>query len=41
MRNLPNPPRQDGKRQTRADGIGECLEEGLEPTYYFSVFSSV
>ena len=33
-----SPPLQYNKHQTRADKIGKCLDEGLEPTYYFSIF---
>ena len=40
MRNL-NPPQQYRKRQTRADDIGKCKDKGLEPTYYFSIFSGI
>jgi len=38
MRNLPNPPRQYSKRQTRAQEMEKFLDEGLEPTYHFSIF---
>ena len=31
---------QYSKRQTRAQEIEKCLDEGLEPTYYFSIFSA-
>ena len=37
--NFQNPPRQYSKRQTRKDEIEKCLGEGLEPTYYFSIFN--
>ena len=40
MGNLPNPPRQYSKRQTRVDEIEKCLDEGLEPTYHFSIFKA-
>ena len=39
MRNLPNPPWQYNKRQTRVEEIEKCLDEGLEPTYHFSIFN--
>ena len=35
---FPNPSRQYSKRQTRGEEIEKCLDEGLEPTYYFSIF---
>ena len=31
--------RSHSKRQTRGEEIEKCLDEGLEPTYYFSIFS--
>ena len=39
MCSLPNPIQQYSKHQTTAEAIEECLDEGLEPTYYFSIFS--
>ena len=36
---LPNTSRQYSKRQTRGEEIEKCLDEGLEPTYYFSIFT--
>jgi len=41
-----NPSRQYSKRQTRGEEIEKCLDEGLEPTYYFrntnfDIFSSI
>ena len=39
MHNLLNPPQQFGTLQTRAEEIGKCLDEGLQPTYHFSIFS--
>ena len=36
---IPNPSRQYSKRQTRGEEIEKCLDEGLEPTYYFSIFN--
>ena len=38
MQNLPNPPRQYSKRQEREE-IEKCIDKGLEPTYYFSIFN--
>ena len=35
-----NPSRQYSKRQTRGEEIEKCLDGGLEPTYYFSIFTS-
>ena len=35
-----NPSRQYSKRQTRDEEIEKCLDEALEPTYYFSIFNS-
>ena len=35
----PNPSRQYSKRQTRGEEIEKCLDEGLEPTYHFSIFN--
>ena len=35
---FPNPSRQCSKRQTRGESIEKCLDEGLEPTYYLSIF---
>ena len=35
---FPNPSRQYSKRQTRGEEIEKCLDGGLEPTYYFSIF---
>ena len=29
------------KRQTRAEEIEKCQDEGLEPTYYLSIFKAV
>ena len=40
MCNLPDPPWQYSKHQTTADEIGKCLDEGLEPTCYSSIFSN-
>ena len=37
-RNLPYPSWQYSKRQTRGEEIEKCLEGGLEPTYYYSIF---
>ena len=39
MQNLPNHPRQYSKCQIRVGGIEKCLDEGLEPTYHFSIFT--
>lgn len=39
MHNLPNHPRQYGKRQTRAEEGQKCLDKVLETTYHFSIFS--
>ena len=39
MPNLPNTHQQYSKRQTRADQVEKCLDEGLEPTYYLSIFN--
>ena len=39
MRNLPNPSRLYSKPQTRVEEIEKCLDQGLEPTYNFSIFS--
>ena len=36
---FPNPSRQHSKQQTRGEEIEKCLDEGLEPTYYFSILS--
>ena len=41
LRLVPNPSCQYSKRQTRGEEIEKCLDEGLEPTYYFSIFNSV
>ena len=41
MHNLPNSPRQYNKHQTRVEEIEKCLDEGLEPTYCFSIFKMV
>ena len=38
MRNLPNPPWRYSKLKTRAEELEKCLNEGLEPTYYFNIF---
>ena len=38
MHNLPNPPRQYSKRQTRVEETEKCLDGGLEPIHYFSIF---
>ena len=38
MRNLSNPSQQCSKCQTRAEEIEKCLDDGLEPTNYFSIF---
>ena len=35
-----NPPQHYSKCLTRADQIGKCLDEGLEPTYYLSIFAN-
>ena len=40
MRNFPNPSCQYSKRQTRAKEMEKCLDECLEPTHYFSIFSA-
>ena len=40
MHNLPNSPQQYDKCQTKAEEIEKCLNEGLEPTYHFSIFST-
>ena len=37
---FPKPSRQYSKRQTRGEEIEKCLDGGLEPTYYFSIFRS-
>ena len=37
-KNLLNPPWKYSKHQTRAEKIQKCLDEGIEATYYFSVF---
>ena len=37
---FPNFSRQYSKRQTRCEEIEKCLDEGLEPIYYFSIFST-
>ena len=37
--NLPNPSQRYSKRQTRDKEVEMCLVEGLEPTYYFSIFN--
>ena len=34
-----NPTRLYNKRQTIADEIEKCLDEGLEPNYHFSIFN--
>ena len=31
---------QYSKGQTRGEEIEKCVDEGLEPTYYFSIFDS-
>ena len=36
---FPNPSRQYSKHQTRGEEIEKCLDEGLEPTYYLSIFN--
>ena len=36
-----NPPWQYNEHQTRADEKGKCLDEGLEPTYYFTKLVSL
>ena len=36
---FPNPFWQYSKRQTRGEEIEKCLDEGLEPTYHFSIFN--
>ena len=38
IRNLLNPSQQYSKCQTRGEEIEKCLDEGLEQTYYFSIF---
>ena len=38
MQIFQNPPWQYSKHQTRAKEIEKCLDEGLETTYYFSIF---
>ena len=35
---LPNPSQQCSKHQTRGEDIEKSLNEGLEPTYYSSIF---
>ena len=35
-----NPSRQYSKHQTRGEEIEKCLDGGLEPTYFFSIFTS-
>ena len=39
MQNLPNPPQQYSKHQTRDEEIEKCIDGGLEPTYYFRIFN--
>ena len=39
MQIFQNPPWQYSKHQTRAVEIEKCLDEGLETTYYFSIFT--
>ena len=36
---FPNPSRQYSKRQTRGREIEKCLDEPLEPSYYFIIFT--
>ena len=36
--NFPNPTRQCNECQTITEEIEKCLDEGLEQTYYFSIF---
>ena len=36
---FPIPSRQYSKRQTRGEEIEKCLDGGLEPSYYFSIFN--
>ena len=38
---FPNPSQQYSKRQNRGEEIEKCLDESLEPTYYFSIFSHI
>ena len=39
MRHVPNAPWQYSKHQTRAEEVERCLDEGLKPTYHFSIFN--
>ena len=41
MRNVPNSPQQYSKCQIRGEEIEKCLDEGFEPTYNLSTFSSM
>ena len=34
------PPWQHSKLQIKAEEIEKCLDEGLKPIYYFSIFST-
>ena len=38
MCNPLNPSQQYSKCQNRGEEIEKCLDEGLEPTYHFSIF---
>jgi len=40
MCNLANPPQQYSKRQTRAEEIEKCPDEGLEPNHHSSIFDT-
>jgi len=41
MQNLLNSAQQYDKPQTRPKEIKKCLDEGLEPTYHFSIFNYI
>ena len=41
MHNLPNPTQQHSKHQNRGEEIEKCLDRGLEPTYYSSIFKLI
>ena len=36
---FPNPSWKYSKRQTTGEEIEKCIDEGLEPTHYFSIFT--